>query len=388
VVINEAANLLRIIYTSAEGFNPIVYKQTALSSINFGARQTLMTSSFNDVSSTKQNWTDSLVVVASNSSNSIGGVIFGSPGSSNADPVAVADSYTTAPDTALVQSAPGVLANDTDADADALTAVLVSDVSHGTLSLNANGGFTYTPTAGYSGPDSFSYKANDGTADSNTVSVSLTVSAAPSSLRGWWQLDGNATDSSGLANNASLIGSPGFVAGRIGSALSLNGTSQYASVPDANSLDLTSGMTLAAWIRPGVTAAATQDILKKASTTGTLVNGYELSLSSAGKVFVRLNQATSTDTFRVNSTTSYPLNNTAWMHVAATYDGTTLKLYINGVLEGSVAGPAAIAINSLPLSLGAQSDASRFFKGLLDDARVYSTALTATQIAALANPAP
>ncbi|HEX3287770.1 MAG TPA: Ig-like domain-containing protein, partial [Mycobacterium sp.] len=150
VVINEAANLLRIIYTSAEGFNPIVYKQTALSSINFGARQTLMTSSFNDVSSTKQNWTDSLVVVASNSSNSIGGVIFGSPGSSNADPVAVADSYTTAPDTALVQSAPGVLANDTDADADALTAVLVSDVSHGTLSLNANGGFTYTPTAGYS----------------------------------------------------------------------------------------------------------------------------------------------------------------------------------------------------------------------------------------------
>ena len=115
-------------------------------------------------------------------------------------------------------------------------------------------------------------------------------------------------------------------------------------------------MTIAAWIRPTGDGQPTQDVVKKANTTGTTVNGYELSLSSAGKVFVRLNQATSADTFRVNSTTSYPLNNTAWMHVAATYDGTTIRLYINGVLEGSVAGPAAIATNSLILALGAQSE--------------------------------
>ncbi len=43
------------------------------------------------------------------------------------------------------------------------------------LTLDANGGFTYTPTNGYNGPDSFTYKANDGTEDSNTVTVSLTV---------------------------------------------------------------------------------------------------------------------------------------------------------------------------------------------------------------------
>src|SRR5688572_24502868 len=78
--------------------------------------------------------------------------------------------------------------------------------------------------------------------------LDATSNAAPGeALRGWWKLDGNANDSSALANNASLVGAPPFVAGRVGQSLSLNGTSQYATVPDANSLDLTTGMTLSAW---------------------------------------------------------------------------------------------------------------------------------------------
>ena len=76
------------------------------------------------------------------------------------------------------------------------------------------------------------------------------------------------------------------------------------------------------------------------------------------------------------------------MHVAATYDGTTIKLYVNGVQEGSVAGPAAIATNALPVTLGAQGDATRKYTGLLDDARVYSSALSASEVLALFNAAP
>ena len=68
-----------------------------------------------------------------------------------------------------------MLANDTDADSDPLTAALVTDVSHGTLTLNANGSFSYSPSSGYSGPDSFTYKANDGGLDSNVVTVSIGV---------------------------------------------------------------------------------------------------------------------------------------------------------------------------------------------------------------------
>ena len=91
-------------------------------------------------------------------------------------PVAAPDSFTTAEDTALNISAPGVLGNDSDPEG-GLSAVKVANPAHGTLVLNANGSFTYTPTANFSGTDSFTYKANDGAADSNVVTVTITVTA-------------------------------------------------------------------------------------------------------------------------------------------------------------------------------------------------------------------
>lgn len=96
-------------------------------------------------------------------------------GGVNTPPVASNDSYTTNRNAVLNSAAPGVLANDTDADANSLTAVKVTDPAHGYLTLNADGSFTYTPVTGYSGADSFTYKANDGTADSNAATVSITV---------------------------------------------------------------------------------------------------------------------------------------------------------------------------------------------------------------------
>ena len=72
---------------------------------------------------------------------------------------------------------PGVLNNDTDADADGdlLTAMLVSGTSKGTLTLNADGSFAYTPNANFNGYDSFTYVANDGLEDSNTATVTITI---------------------------------------------------------------------------------------------------------------------------------------------------------------------------------------------------------------------
>src|SRR5439155_6651003 len=74
-------------------------------------------------------------------------------------------------------TAPGVLANDSDVDGDTLNAVLVSQPTHGTLSLNSNGSFSYVPAANYNGGDSFTYKANDGQADSGIATVSITITA-------------------------------------------------------------------------------------------------------------------------------------------------------------------------------------------------------------------
>ena len=91
--------------------------------------------------------------------------------------MAVDDSFNATEDTPLTVAAPGVLANDTDADGDPLTAILVSGPSHGALALQADGGFTYTPAADYSGTDSFTYTANDGSGDSNVASVSIAIAA-------------------------------------------------------------------------------------------------------------------------------------------------------------------------------------------------------------------
>ena len=96
----------------------------------------------------------------------------------NVPPSAVNDSYSTNQDTQLtVNAANGVLKNDTDANNDTLTAALNANVAHGTLALNADGSFVYMPNAGYTGSDTFTYHANDGTANSNVATVTITVNA-------------------------------------------------------------------------------------------------------------------------------------------------------------------------------------------------------------------
>ena len=93
----------------------------------------------------------------------------------NDAPVAVTEAYTTTEDTSLSVAAPGILENDSDVDEDALTAMLDSDVSHGELTLEIDGSFVYTPTAGYFGQDLFSYYAYDGALASEVVEVILVV---------------------------------------------------------------------------------------------------------------------------------------------------------------------------------------------------------------------
>lgn len=93
----------------------------------------------------------------------------------NDAPIATGEGYVTNSNTALNVAVPGVLGNDSDIDGPSLSAQLVSNVSHGTLSLQSNGSFTYTPTLDFEGADSFTYQAYDGAAASNVVTVNITV---------------------------------------------------------------------------------------------------------------------------------------------------------------------------------------------------------------------
>ena len=97
----------------------------------------------------------------------------------NDPPTANIDAYNAQKDTVLNVAAPGVLNNDTDPEDDSLTAVLDVDVTDGTLVLNSDGSFSYTPDTSFTGDDTFTYHAFDGTNDSNTVVVTVTVTDAP-----------------------------------------------------------------------------------------------------------------------------------------------------------------------------------------------------------------
>jgi VCBS repeat-containing protein len=93
----------------------------------------------------------------------------------NEAPIAIADVYSVAEDSTLTRVAPGVLGNDTDPEGGTLTAIKGSGPEHGTLTLDADGSFIYTPHADWYGTDTFTYKANDGSMYSNPATVTITV---------------------------------------------------------------------------------------------------------------------------------------------------------------------------------------------------------------------
>jgi ELWxxDGT repeat protein len=96
----------------------------------------------------------------------------------NTPPVAVNDAYSTNEDTPLTVNAPGLIANDTDANSNVLhDTVKVSDPANGSVTVNGDGSFTYTPNANFNGSDSFTYKVTDGMDDSNVATVNITVTS-------------------------------------------------------------------------------------------------------------------------------------------------------------------------------------------------------------------
>ena len=122
--------------------------------------------------------TDSFTYVANNgtdSSNEATVTLTVNP--INDAPTASDDSYTISEDSALVIVAPGVIDNDSDVDEDSLSSLIDTSTNNGILVLNSDGSFTYTPNANFVGSDSFTYHVNDGTLDSNIVTVDITVSS-------------------------------------------------------------------------------------------------------------------------------------------------------------------------------------------------------------------
>lgn len=217
--------------------------------------------------------------------------------------------------------------------------------------------------------------------------LSLLLSSGPRQEVGRWVFDegtGTATaDSTGNGNNGTLTGAGmTWVSGHKNLAIDFPGTgTPRILVPDDPELDITAALTLMAWIRPDVLGTAR--IINKAENGVT--DGYELSLASGGVAFFRINQFTSGNTYRVDALTSYPTTG-AWQHIAGTFDGTDIRIYIDGSLEATVSAIGqTIAANALDLAIGAEHDGTLGLNGAIDQAHIYNIALDATAIQAVIN---
>ncbi|GAA3509868.1 LamG-like jellyroll fold domain-containing protein [Georgenia daeguensis] len=387
VQLDETAGTLRVIYTESTNFDDILMKTASTRDLVFSdSPTTAMDGNFNNVTGTKENVAGARMIMASSVdeaySTLIGTGPTPEPDPEPSAPVVADGSVSTTQDTAVSGTLRVVSSSGGPLVFEVVTAPRLGTV---TLTDAATGAFRYVPAAGALGQDSFTFRVRDGAlwSEPGTMSVTITAPApAPTGVRGQWLMEEGAGttvgDSSGWGNHGTVQGSVAWGPGRAGSGLVLDGTGGYVRVPDSASLDLSGPMTVAAWVRPQV--LATQYVVKKA-TNGTR-DGFELSLSSTGRGFFRVNEATSDDRYRVNATSVHPLG--TWVHLAGTYDGTTMRFYVDGVLQGSVAGPSAVATNGLALGIGAEPGGYRKFRGGLDEVRVYDRALTAQEIGGLA----
>ncbi|MCK4628945.1 MAG: hypothetical protein KAT56_08065 [Sedimentisphaerales bacterium] len=210
-----------------------------------------------------------------------------------------------------------------------------------TITSNTNGGlFDGTTIDGVAGTLTLDYAANQsGNADITVRATdsgglwvedtfTVTVYGLDDGLVGHWELDdaggGTAADSSDNGNNGTLTGGT-WTYGWLGGGLECNGNSDYVSVPNAGNLQLTNILTISAWIKGDSWSSGTDvDIIARKGENNP--NNYQLAVAD-GQVTLYLDDGDNNG-FRGDTV----LNTDQWYHVAATWDGTTVEIYVDGVL--------------------------------------------------------
>ncbi len=221
--------------------------------------------------------------------------------------------------------------------------------------------------------------ASGNQATSAPILVTVDNTAAPPAglVAGWGFDEGGGTttaDVTGNGNSGTLANTT-WVPGRFGTALSFNGTTSLVSVLDSASLDLTTGMTLEAWVYPTALGTSWRTVLLKEQPGNLVYSMYANTTSQRpnGQVFVGSSE------WNVNGSSQLPLN--AWSHLAATYDGANIRLFVNGAQVGAVGQTGAMPASTGALRIGGNNIWGEWFQGRIDEVRVYNRALTATEIA-------
>jgi concanavalin A-like lectin/glucanase superfamily protein/Big-like domain-containing protein len=218
---------------------------------------------------------------------------------------------------------------------------------------------------------------NQTTSSPVTVTVSNTTPPPATGLVAAYAFrEGSGTttsDSSGKGNTGTLAGATWTTAGLAGVGLSFDGVNDRVNVNDSASLDLTAGMTLEAWVYPTVLSGWRTVVLKERS--GGLV--YALYAHDNAPQPAAYMQIGSTEV-SVAGVSPLPLN--TWTHLATTYNGATLCLYVNGTEVGSRAATGTIQVSTGRLRVGGNAVWSEWFAGRIDEVRIYNRALSQAEI--------
>ncbi len=216
---------------------------------------------------------------------------------------------------------------------------------------------------------------------STLASFSHQIEAETPSLVGYWRFDEGtgtvASDSSGNGNTGTLINGPRWVYDVSGMALSFDGIDDYVSIPDSSSLDIGGDqVSIEFWMKPTVDLPYTRqnmDIYDKGDAYTSAIH-LEAGDPNYGKYEAALQPAI------IYSTTDFWDSDT-WYYLALTYDGNNMRLYVNGVLENTVARTGNIRSTSYPLSIGSYTLGTfAFFEGTLDEFAIYNYARTPEEI--------
>lgn len=197
-----------------------------------------------------------------------------------------------------------------------------------------------------------------------------------SSLAAYYKFNSNSLDSSGNALDGTNFGSPTYTSGKFGDAISLDGTSQYVSVPDSTLLEGSVGnISVFGWVNlTDYTSDGNPHLASKWNAGFSL--GWRVLMRSTDILVSIANVSTSRGTGVATG---------SWAHIGFTFNNSLLKVYQNGVQVGTDANLGARTLaNTDAMNIGKRSTATDgYLKGLVDDISVWRRVLTSTEIATL-----
>ena len=218
------------------------------------------------------------------------------------------------------------------------------------------------------------------TADGLTIMQrALAWTSQDSSLIGHWKLDDGvgATAVDSAASSDGTVTNATWTTGQLGGALELDGSNGSVSVPSTPTLQLTSALTIAGWVKGDFWGSGTDvDIIARKGDGDP--NNYQFAIKN-GLATMFLDDSNSG-----GLSGNTVLNTGQWYHVAATWDGSEVRIYVDGVLDKTppdVRG-GTIGTDTRPLYIGGRGTAD-VLDGIVDDVRIYNRALSAAEVAAL-----